>query len=158
MKNQNAQAPTAPNVHHGTYTIQHATRGHFTLKLYTVTTGSPDFVGKRIIALLVGPDNTSNYRGVAFWNDEERFASCWRRFQGTRHVHLDGKHWQPDGLSSTQNKLCIWADLVNRGAEGYWGQEGYTLLLEGRCSVCNRKLTTPESIELGIGPKCRGDR
>lgn len=26
---------------------------------------------------------------------------------------------------------------------------------EGICSVCGRKLTTPKSIECGIGPKCR---
>lgn len=26
---------------------------------------------------------------------------------------------------------------------------------EGICSVCGRKLTTPKSIEYGIGPKCR---
>lgn len=26
---------------------------------------------------------------------------------------------------------------------------------EGVCSVCGRKLTTPKSIELGIGPKCK---
>lgn len=27
-----------------------------------------------------------------------------------------------------------------------------------RCSICNRELTNPKSIELGIGPICRGKR
>ena len=50
------------------------------------------------------------------------------------------------------------------GAEGIIGTElveratpeGYTLLRESRCCVCNRKLTVPESIEAGIGPECAG--
>jgi Family of unknown function (DUF6011) len=29
------------------------------------------------------------------------------------------------------------------------------VLHTGRCSVCNRKLKDPESIEYGIGPECR---
>ena len=28
---------------------------------------------------------------------------------------------------------------------------------DGCCSICNKKLTTPESIENGIGPKCLAD-
>jgi hypothetical protein len=33
---------------------------------------------------------------------------------------------------------------------------GYRLLVEGTCVRCNRRLTTPESIESGIGPVCAG--
>lgn len=31
------------------------------------------------------------------------------------------------------------------------------LFHEGVCSICGRPLTSPKSIELGIGPRCRGD-
>ena len=30
-------------------------------------------------------------------------------------------------------------------------------LFEGRCRKCNRRLTTPRSIQCGLGPKCRED-
>ena len=51
------------------------------------------------------------------------------------------------------------ADLALRGStddrHGYWFGEGYRLDLEAHCVECNRRLTTPDSIRLGIGPECR---
>lgn len=29
---------------------------------------------------------------------------------------------------------------------------------EGRCGRCGRRLTTPKSVSIGLGPKCRGER
>jgi len=166
MTKQAAALPSAPpNVQNGTYTVDHGARGHFTIKLHTAQGG--DLRGKRILSLLVGPDNTSDYKGVAFWDDEKREAFVWRRFLGAERVPIDGRHWSkgsdPEGyrldapgLSSVQQKLIIWADLVNRGDRGFWSGEGYTLLHSGRCVACNRELTDPESIRLGIGPVCGG--
>lgn len=34
--------------------------------------------------------------------------------------------------------------------------EGYRIQHAGRCGKCGRPLTTPDSIESGLGPKCRG--
>lgn len=161
-------APPPPNVHNGTYTVSHPTQGHFTLKLYTSSKGG--FAGKRILSLLTGPDNVTNYKGVAFWDDERQVVHVWRRFRGERNIQIDGYHWiggEGTGLTTTQKKLAIWADLAIRGdgtelkedgtkRHGFWAGEGYRLLLEGRCLVCNRKLTEPESIRLGVGPKCGG--
>tara|TARA_R110000822_G_scaffold120633_3_gene254143 strand:- start:6451 stop:6984 length:534 start_codon:yes stop_codon:yes gene_type:complete len=175
MKQENTAgaASTAPNLQNGIYTVTGKTQGHFTLKVYTVKKG--DLAGKRIVALLVGPDNTSDYKGVAFWNDERQVAHVWRRHRGPdSHMPIDGYHWQKKGWSSVEQKLAIWSDLAIRGdgtgepvefehggdakrpPSGYWAGEGYTLLREGRCVVCNRRLTDPTSIELGIGPKCGG--
>lgn len=194
MTNQEtAGATQAPNVHNGTYTIESPERGHFTLKLYTVERG--ELAGKRIVALLVGADNVDDFRAVAFWDDDAREARVWKRYaSGNRDAAsspLDGYHWG-DKWNSTEQKLAIWTDLVNRAyrhtdtgleelptlpdgsaydfrhKEGlfdekgarmgtsYWKSHGYALLLEGRCLVCNRKLTDPTSIRLGIGPKCGG--
>lgn len=160
-----AAAPQAqpPNVHNGTYTVEHPQNGHFTLKLYTAQNGN--LAGKRILAMLVGPDNETNYRGVAFWNESPNVggpvAHVWKRFRGPRsHLPIDGYHWQSEGWSSIEQKLAIWSDLALRGdsedRHGYWFGSGYRLLLEGRCVVCNRKLTDPESIRTGIGPVCGG--
>lgn len=181
-------AVNAPDlhVHNGTYTVAHPAQGHFTLKVYTVRKG--DLEGKRIIALLVGPDNTSDYKGVAFWNDDRQVVNVWRRHRGPdSREPIDGYHWQKKGWSSVEQKLAIWSDLAIRGdgtgeagssptpaevstndpetverlrgdrpRKGFWAGEGYTLLVEGRCVVCNKKLTDPESIRTGIGPVCGG--
>jgi hypothetical protein len=36
--------------------------------------------------------------------------------------------------------------------------EQVTVFHEGRCGKCNRKLTDPTSIRIGLGPVCRGDQ
>lgn len=154
-----SEQATAPNVQNGTYTIDHPQRGHFTLKLYTALQG--DLVGKRLLAMLVGPDNETNYRSVAFWDDDGRVVNVWRRFRGPEsRTRIDGYHWQERGWSSVEQKLAIWSCLAIRGSSedrhGYWHEQGYRMLLEGRCVVCNRKLTDPESIRTGIGPTCAG--
>ena len=147
----------APNVKNGTFTISHDERGHYTLKLWTAVKGA--LADKRIISMLVGPDNTADYQAVAFWDDAKRLVFPWRRFRGAGStMRIDGFTWQAAGWSSIEQKLAIWADLAIRGAEpdahGFWHQEGYALLAEGRCCRCNRKLTHPESIQYGIGPEC----
>lgn len=166
---RNAPATKSPNIQNGTYTIAHDERGHYTVKLHTAQKGG--LAGKRILSLLVGPDNEGDYQGVAFWDDDAKCAHVWRRHRGAINLPIDGRHWtnDPKRISSVQAKLAIWSDLALRGdgtggeltedgrpRRGYWAQDGYTLLLDGRCVVCNRKLTDPESIRTGIGPKCGG--
>lgn len=148
----------APKVHNGTFTVDGGPKaGHFTVKLWTGSTG--DFAGKRLLSLLTGPNNETDFKAVAFWDDERQSAVVWRRFRGPSSTgYVDGFNWNRLGWSPYEQKLAIWCDLAVRGAEpdrhGYWYTEGYTLLLESRCCVCNRKLTHPESIEAGIGPEC----
>jgi len=157
--------PVPPNVQNGTYTID-SPHGHFTLKLHTVQKG--DLAGKRILSMLVGSDNESDYKGVAFWDDEQHRANVWKRYRklpNEQTYPIDGFHWEHTRWSAIEQKLEIWCDLATRGdgtelladgskRQGFWAGEGYTLLREGRCLICNRKLTTPESIETGIGPVC----
>lgn len=156
-------AHPGPSVHNGTYTVEHPANGHFTLKLYTVRRG--ELEGRRILAMLVGPDNQNNYRGVAYWLDTLPLVTVWKRFRGPdSRLRIDGYQWQGGdnglGLSTIEKKLCIWADLAIRGAteerHGYWFEAGYRLHLAGHCVVCNRKLTHPDSIKSGIGPTCAG--
>ncbi len=161
----------APILHGGTYTVAHPKHGHFTVKVHTAKGG--ELEGRRIISLLVGPDNTSDYRGVAFWNENERDqdgkpwpqARIWSRFRGPdSHLPLDGYHYQyKGGWSAHEQKVAIFLDLALRKlhqedleerVHSHFAGEGYTILRESRCSVCNRKLTHPASIALGLGPEC----
>lgn len=147
----------APMVKNGTYTVTNTERGeHYTLKLHTAQRGN--LAGKRIISMLVGPNNEADFQGVAFWDDAKGRAYIWGKHRGTDSVlPLDGNHWQEwPRWSRHEQKVTIFLDLAIRIPLGHshWRTRGYTLLCEGRCCVCNRKLTTPESIEYGIGPVC----
>lgn len=180
-------------LHNGAYTVAHPTNGHFTVKVYTAKRG--DLAGRRIVALLQGPNNETDWKGVGFWIEGDHpYVSVWRRFRSPGHdareFPVDGYHWSKK-WNRTEQKLAIWSDLalrayaftenglellptwetggeqkiehrdhglfvndVRRGTS-YWRGEGYELQLEGRCAICNRRLTNPESIRFGIGPECR---
>ena len=148
-----AKDPNALKLHNGTYTVD-SPDGHFTMKLSTAKEGP--LQGKRILSLLVGPDNESSYIGVAFWLEDEARAAVWRKHGSGSRTRNDGWHWQPE-WTKTEKKVAVLLDLALRGDRGYWEGRGYTVLLAGTCVRCNRKLTEPESIRLGIGPVCRGD-
>ncbi len=145
----------APALHNGTYTVQRPDGSHYTVKVWTALKG--DLAGKRLISLLVGPNNVEDYKAVAFWNDDRRVANVWKRFASDvdkRACPLDGFHWSTE-LNVTEKRIACFVGLVLRDSSP-WEEQGFRYLLEGRCLKCNRPLTTPESIETGIGPVCAG--
>lgn len=159
----------APVLHNGTYTVSEpGERGHFTVKVHTAQKGG--LAGKRIISLLVGPDNQRSYQGVAFWVEDERApdgeywrrAIIWKKFRGhDSRLPLDGFHTQErPGWSIYERKIAVFLDLAlrhlasDRGS--YYHASGWKIQRSSRCVRCNRELTHPESIALGVGPECAG--
>lgn len=159
-----------PLLHNGTYTVSHEQHGHFTVKLHTAQRGA--LAGKRIVSLLMGPDNQNDWKGVAFWREateegiEFPHAQVWKRHAS---VSRDPRIWPVnqfnwgEAWSVVEKKLATWLDVAIRGREvdtdglpcGYAAGIGYVCQLSGRCLRCNKELTHPESIRLGIGPTCR---
>lgn len=118
-------------ISNGYYTVTFTDGGHRTFRVHTQAADSRFASGKRIVGLLIGPDNTKDYEGVAFLTPDG--IKPWKRFQGTRTaVHLD----------------LLW-DLMNGERV-----DGCSLEVSKRCLCCNRTLTTSESIERGVGPVC----
>ena len=68
----------------------------------------------------------------------------------TLTVHKGNKGMSPDAPSV---KVLTWAMAVIRGDRRL--PEGYNIQHMNKCGYCNRPLTTPESIETGLGPVCR---
>lgn len=128
--------------HNGTVTIENpATGQHRTFQVRTQTFGEGDKAEeKRVVALLEGPDNTSDYRPFAFVDETNGHVFVWRRFRG-----------EP-GEPSAWEKF---AKLLTQ-PEHFQESRGLEYLFEGRCRRCGRALTTPESIKSGIGPICAG--
>ena len=91
------------------------------------------------VYVLTGEDNTSNYTYLGTYNP--------RNFK----VYLTGKSkYKEDSMIV---KVVRWA--ITRVSSGKPVPEGYGIRHDGRCCRCGRLLTTPESIEAGIGPECR---
>lgn len=133
-------APAAPvattakivrKVRDGRFTLTSDVAARITLRLSTPDWG--DFPeGTQVAAYLSGPDNDSMYTGFAFVKGE-RF-SMWRKFAGNARL--------ADAL-----RVLLTSDDATSFGKAYARESG-------NCYVCGRTLTTPESIDAGIGPVC----
>jgi len=125
----------------GTYTITHGAE-HRTYKIYTNAPDASFAPGQRIVALLTGADNETDYTGFGFVLANE--IKVWKSKQGTAD--------KPSFFDKSARMLEAF------GKSDDWTNpyvfKGLTLQLEKRCSKCNRKLTNPASLETGIGPEC----
>lgn len=128
-------------IFNGRYTLQSPTGKHRTFKISTQPADAKFAAGKRVIALLDGPDNESNYLGFGFVND----SGIW----------VWSKHRGRAGSPSFFEQVApiLWSMAVDP-EQSPWKRYGWSLLAEGACLRCNRPLTTPESILSGIGPIC----
>ena len=115
----------------GYYTLTLPCGSHRTIRIHTQQKGN--LAGKRVASLLIGPDNTQDYEPFAFVEPSGELK-VWKRFAGQKQAEY----------------TAILLDLA-RGES----IEGYEYMLSKRCLVCNRPLTTSDSILSGIGPFCR---
>lgn len=85
---------------------------------------------------LTGPDNTRNYTRLGFI--------------GIDGIYRHGK-WSPLDFNDARNKVFAWLwERVRAGRDS----KSLDLMHNGRCARCGRTLTTPESLETGLGPVC----
>lgn len=126
-------APAIPN---GFYTVlmPDAPSGYYTIR---ITDADLDFFtrekpGTQVASVLTGPDNTTSYTGFAFVVG--RSARVWSKKSG-------------DGFAGWRAALDLLLGDFEKAASEY-------VKRSGRCFVCNRPLTTPESIARKIGPVC----
>jgi hypothetical protein len=131
----------AVKLFNGRYTIESkATGEHRTFWIQTQAADASFAPGQRLLGLLTGTDNDNpdDYAAFAFVDD-----------QG---IHVWTKKRAP-GMKFLDYADMLWT-LALDGAFSPWAERGFRILVEGRCLRCNRALTTPESIERGIGPVC----
>ena len=120
--------------HNGKVTIENPASGnHRTFSVRTQPEDSGFAPGKRVVALLNGPDNNNDYQGFGFV-DTAGHVRVWKSKRG--------------------GTFDIFARMLE--APERFQEKGANYLFSGRCRRCNRELTVPESIESGIGPVCAG--
>ena len=132
----------------GTFTlVSNVTGNHFTFRVKTPKKSPPGYGDRTkpmFISAMTGPDNENSYTYLGqVWKNSKDFT--WS--VGAKSP------LNPDAPTQKAIKWLMKHIKANRmlpkGAE-FWH--------EGRCGICNRKLTVPESIASGIGPICAGGR
>lgn len=123
-----AAPPTVPNC---IATLGFPDGSHRTFKISTKQPTAKFAPGRRILSILIGPENTSDFEGLA-WVENDGFK-LWKRHRGTKMERYADLLW-----------------MMLTGCEA----DGHTLEVAKHCLVCGRLLTTPEAITRGIGPLC----
>lgn len=119
-------------LHDGYYTVALEDDKHRTFRLRTQDEDDTFAPGKQIIGFLAGASNESDYVNFAFVIDGE--IRLWSKF----------RHGYEKVIAAARHLASGHADEAGK----MYAQES------GNCYICNRTLTTPESIAAGIGPTC----
>jgi hypothetical protein len=102
------------------------------------------------VDLLIGPSNTEDYRYMCYM-----WEGTGPVHRGTLLTKLNAHGWASDSFTAFR-----WLITAINHRDIVRTQLNFEQLAEfhhaGICSRCGRTLTDPESIELGIGPVCRG--
>ena len=150
-------------LHNGIYTITNTETGeHRTFKISTQSNDSKFAPGKRTVALLAGPDNDHDYQGFGFVYEQPALVADNADALPASRITV----WQSKrGNSGKRSAWEFYAALLSlfqfsrsedeevSATATLYGRT-YSVRLSKRCCRCNRRLTTPESIALGIGPIC----
>lgn len=132
-------ATVIPN---GTFTVQSPTGEHRTFRIRTQKPDANFAPGKRILALMNGPDNTSNFMGFAFVGEDG--IRVWEQ-----------RHSRDPRNPSTYDKYAaiVWSMLMEGEGSCYY-VKGARIESSLCCLRCNRLLTHPESLKIRVGPEC----
>lgn len=122
---------TAAAVPNGYFTVTFPDGTYKSFKIHTKRTTARFAPGARVVSLLIGPNNEEDYEPYAFLDN--RGIRVWKRYRGTGRDKFTAILWR----------------LLNGDPVA-----GYDILVSKRCLRCNRKLTTPESLERGVGEEC----
>jgi hypothetical protein len=118
---------------HAIFTILNPkTGGRFTYKVVRPK-GAKEDSRFRFVSVLTGPDNNCNYSFIGIIFDDDQFRHSRKSRVKKNSLSFRAFDW-------------FWRHRENPApAEIYH---------EGCCGRCGRRLTTPESIETGLGPIC----
>ncbi len=123
---------------HAIFTVANPNDEYYTFRV-TAPDDQHELYPIWFLSVLTGPNNQTDYS----------YAATVRQ---NGFIKVTGKSkFTPD---SKPVKVAQWA--INLILAGGKLPEGYKIHHEGRCGKCGRPLTTPASIESGIGPICAG--
>jgi hypothetical protein len=111
----------------------------YTYRIELADKRNPSDLDRYFVAVLIGPDNWSNYKYMGMISKCSNGSLSFRRTQGSKIAE--------DAPSYIGFNFCF-EQIKNNIIEGF------EVWHEGKCGRCGRKLTVPESIASGFGPEC----
>ena len=127
-------------IHTGTYTIENSTTGDY--RTFLVKHRQPEdkefMPGKRLVGLLTGPDNFHDFQLFGYVDENADSITVFKKYKETVYEKYARMIDILIGNHPTENERF----------------KSYTVHESRLCRRCGRKLTTPESTQLGIGPEC----
>jgi hypothetical protein len=93
------------------------------------------------VDLLAGPNNTTDYKFLGKLNKATGAVAL------TTRSHFTDNAWPVRVLRRAL--AVVWSD-----DDAAMTTAGFAIHHEGRCGRCGRVLTTPHSVQLGLGPEC----
>jgi hypothetical protein len=118
-----------------TFTVDNGKGEHYTFKA-TTKDGYQQGTKVTFLSVLTGPDNTSDFTYLGMINSGEVTLTKKSKYNADSKLY----------------KVAKWA--VRQVYHNLDLPEGYNIQHAGKCGKCGRKLTTPQSIATGLGPKC----
>jgi hypothetical protein len=146
--------------HDGIVTIHNpATGGHRTFRIQTARTPGK-WEGMRFVAILIGPDNTSDY---------QNFGTVVTETVHPGEIGSDGQvnagdsdivrarvsvkpNYSGDGKTTSQTIMRKFAKMLENPPK--FMEKGIHYHISGHCRRCGRVLTRPDSLATGVGPEC----
>jgi Family of unknown function (DUF6011) len=149
-------------------------RGHRTIKVKTIDSpDKPGLHGRRAVYVMTGPDNLFNYTGVGFLNTVNETVKKTIKVKTTdefgAEIETDKEveeivprdsfqPWKKQQGTELHKVVIAWFQVFQAQDDPVLATKwkDYRIEEARNCMVCNRLLTTPESIAAGIGPVCAG--
>jgi len=126
------------------FTLRNTTTGgRFTFKVVKAKEDkdSPLPVEVWFVKMLTGPDNNTHYEFVGTFQRRRASGQIYFRYSARSRISVNA----PTVKAAEWFSKCLDYDRYPSMMEAWH---------EGRCGRCGRRLTVPESISTGMGPKC----
>lgn len=120
------------------FTIKHTVSGHHLTYRMQVCDENPELY---FIKVLTGPDNTSSYTYLGTVREDKYISGLKYNHGAKSSIGKDAK---------TATIAYSFFECLNKKALPSTWEVWHT----NRCCRCARLLTTPESVERGLGPEC----
>lgn len=128
-----------------TFTVDNGAGKHYTFHVYKSEPSQQYPNPAHFIEVLVGPDNTTDYlyMGVVVHTGKN---SPYVRITSKSKIKKEDVRW----------KVATWALRViwQHQYMNYKVPMEYSIRHSGNCGKCGRPLTTPASLDTGLGPDC----
>lgn len=146
-----AMSTDLAHIRNGTYTVEDGSE-HLTFQIYTATRGQ--LQGKRLVKRRLANGTYKAFGFLAMQSSEGGAATLrvWQRYVADEEEgHMYIKFAKALVYILDARQILVETGTIS---QAYHNGTNYAVHYSTTCRRCNRRLTTPTSVESGIGPEC----